>query len=133
MRAGFGSGIATSRESLRYAQQLGATDIIPSTEGIPSIDGTWALQDLVKLRLRIEEYGMKLSAIENVPISFYDHIMLNGPRRDEQIEKMIITIRNMGRARNSHIRIPLDAVARVEDSRGCRSGAAPWPRRSTTK
>ena len=98
MRAGFGSGIATSRESLRYAQQLGATDIIPSTESIPSIDGTWALQDLVKLRLRIEEYGMSLTAIENVPISFYDHFMLNGPRRDEQIEKMIITISNMARA-----------------------------------
>ena len=98
MRAGFGSNIDTSRESLRYAQQLGATDIIPAISGIPSTDGTWALNDLVKLRLRIEDYGMSLSAIENVPISFYDHIMLNGPRRDEQIEKMIITVRNMAKA-----------------------------------
>ena len=98
MRAGFGSNIDTSRESLRYAKQLGATDIIPAISGIPSTDGTWAVNDLVKLRLRVEEYGMSLSAIENVPISFYDHIMLNGPRRDEQIEKMIITVRNMARA-----------------------------------
>ncbi len=98
MRAGFGSGIAPTRDSLLYAQQFGATDIIPSTDSLPSYDGTWALQDLVKLRLKVEEYGMNLSAIENVPIPFYDHIMLNGPRRDEQIEKMVITIRNMARA-----------------------------------
>ncbi len=98
MRAGFGSNIPTTRESLMYAQQFGATDIIPSTAGMPSHDGTWALQDLVKLRLSIERYGMRLSAIENVPIPFYDHIMLNGPRRDEQVEKMIVTIRNMARA-----------------------------------
>ena len=41
---------------------------------------------------------MKLSALENVPTQFYDHIMLNGPRRDEQVDNMITTVRNMARA-----------------------------------
>ena len=41
---------------------------------------------------------MKLSALENVPTKFYDHIMLGGPKRDEQIENMIYTIRNIARA-----------------------------------
>ena len=53
---------------------------------------------LVGLRRTVESYGMKLSALENVPTRFYDHIMLGGPKRDEQIENMIYTIRNIARA-----------------------------------
>ncbi len=98
MRAGFGSNILPTPDDLRYAQQFGATDIVPSTAHIPSRDGLWDLQDLVKLRLTVESYGMKLTALENVPITFYDHIMLNGPRRDEQIEKMIANVRTIARA-----------------------------------
>jgi mannonate dehydratase len=41
---------------------------------------------------------MKLSALENVPSNFYDHIMLNGPKRDEQVDNMITTVRNIARA-----------------------------------
>ena len=48
--------------------------------------------------MRVEQYGLKLTALENVPTAFYDHIMLNGPRRDEQIENMIYTVRNIARA-----------------------------------
>jgi D-mannonate dehydratase len=33
-----------------------------------------------------------------VPTRFYHHIMLNGPKRDEQIENMIATVRNIARA-----------------------------------
>jgi mannonate dehydratase len=98
MRPAFGSGIAPTAESLNYARQFGATDIVPSTEGIPSVNGTWALQDLVKLRISVENFGLSLSAIENVPLNFYDHIMINGPKRDEQIDNMITTVQNMGRA-----------------------------------
>ena len=79
MRPGFGSNIIPTAESMKYAQQLGVVDIVPSTEHLPSINGTWALHDLVNLRRNVENYGMKLSALENVPVEFYDHIMLNGP------------------------------------------------------
>jgi len=98
MRPGFGQFQVASEEYLLFAQQFGATDILFNTPLIPGDGGKWQLQDLVKLRLRVEQFGMKLSALENVPTSFYDHIMLNGPRRDEQIENMIATIRNMARA-----------------------------------
>ncbi len=98
MRPGFGSNIIPTAESMTYAQQLGVVDIVPSTEHLPSLNGTWALQDLVNLRRNVENYGMKLSALENVPIEFYDHIMLNGPRRDEQVDNMITTVRNIARA-----------------------------------
>tara|TARA_Y100001960_G_C14743903_1_gene864558 strand:- start:1326 stop:2297 length:972 start_codon:yes stop_codon:yes gene_type:complete len=98
MRPGFGSNIIPTEESMKYAQQFGVVDIVPSTEHLPSINGTWALHDLVNLRRNVENYGMKLSALENVPIEFYDHIMLNGPRRDEQVDNMITTVRNIARA-----------------------------------
>ena len=98
MRPGFGQFQVASEEYLVFAQQFGATDILFNTPLIPGDGGKWQLQDLVKLRLRVEQFGMKLSALENVPTSFYDHIMLNGPRRDEQIENMIATVRNMARA-----------------------------------
>jgi mannonate dehydratase len=98
MRPGFGQFQVASEEYLLFAQQFGATDILFNTPLIPGDGGKWQLHDLVKLRLRVEQFGLKLSALENVPTNFYDHIMLNGPRRDEQIENMIFTVRNMARA-----------------------------------
>ena len=98
MRPGFGQFQDASEEYLLFAQQFGATDILFNTPLIPGDGGKWQLHDLVKLRLRVEQFGLKLSALENVPTNFYDHIMLNGPRRDEQIENMIFTVRNMARA-----------------------------------
>ena len=98
MRTGFGQFQQTSPEYLLFAQQFGATDILLNTPALPSYDGTWALVDLVNLRRHVETYGMKLSALENVPRQFYDHIILNGPKRDEQIDSMIPTVRNIARA-----------------------------------
>ena len=92
MRSGQGVWINTgfSEDSvLQFAQQFGITDVALQsydTSGIPNNGGKWEKYDLVKLRLKVENHGMKLTALENVPSSFYDHIMLNGPRRDEQIE-----------------------------------------------
>ena len=48
--------------------------------------------------MRVETFGLKPTALENVPKRFYDHIMLNGPKRDEQIENLIVTVRNIARA-----------------------------------
>lgn len=98
MRPGFGQFQVASEEYLLFAKQFGATDVLLNTPLIPGDGGLWALQDLVKLRLRVEQFDLSLTALENVPTSFYDHIMLNGPRRDEQIENMIATVRNIARA-----------------------------------
>ena len=98
MRAGFGQFKSPSPEYLKFAKQFGATDILLNHADLPGANGRWELQDLVKLRLMVESHGLKLSALENVPKYFYDHVMLNGPKRDEQIENMIYTIRNIARA-----------------------------------
>ena len=98
MRAGFGQFNQATPEYLRFAQQYGVTDILLNTPQLPTAGGQWQLADLVKLRLSVEQHGMKLSALENVPSNFYDHIMLNGPNRDEQVDNMITTVRNIARA-----------------------------------
>ena len=98
MRAGFGQFNQPSREYLSFCAQFGATDVLLNNASLPGDGGRWRLHDLVKLRLTVEQFGLSLSALENVPVSFYDHIMLGGPRRDEQIENMIATVRNIARA-----------------------------------
>ena len=74
MRAGFGQFQDPTPEYLLYAQQFGVTDILLNHANIPAIDGKWQLHDLVNLRRRVETYGMKLSALENVPREFYDQV-----------------------------------------------------------
>ena len=98
MRAGFGQFRTATPEYLEFAAQFGVKDILLNEALLPGDNGRWELRDLVKLRLSIEQWGMNLSALENVPISFYEDIILGGPKRDEQIENFIFTIRNIARA-----------------------------------
>ena len=98
MRIGFAAIREATPEFLAFAAQFGATDVMLSNPGLPSHGGRWHLKDLVKLRLAVEQYGLHLEVIESMPVHFYTHIMLGGPRRDEQMENMISTIRAVGRA-----------------------------------
>lgn len=97
MRPGFGQFQHATPEYLQFAAQFGATDVLLNRPILPGGE-RWELHDLVKLRVTVEQHGLKLTAIENVPTQFYDHIMLGGPKRDQQVENMIYTVRNMARA-----------------------------------
>ncbi|MBI4220586.1 MAG: mannonate dehydratase [Chloroflexi bacterium] len=97
MRPAFGQFREATPEYLRFSAQFGATDVLLNTPNLPGGE-RWELYDLVKLRVTVEQNGLKLSALENVPTRFYDHIMLGGPMRDQQIENMIHTVRNIARA-----------------------------------
>ena len=102
MRVGFGQFSTTisgpSHDYLAFAKQYGATDVLLNTAELPGEGGRWQLRDLVKLRASVEQHDLHLAALENVPIHFYDQIMLGGPQRDQQVENMIFTIRNIARA-----------------------------------
>jgi len=112
MRVGLGQFMDPTEERLRYIKQLGVDDVLlnmyqydpeyphmPDGEGMPlKGDAEWSHENLLALRNRIEAAGLRLNAIENVPISFYDDIMLGREGRHEQIEHMKTTIRNMGKA-----------------------------------
>tara|TARA_B100000579_G_C22831530_1_gene856283 strand:- start:823 stop:1806 length:984 start_codon:yes stop_codon:yes gene_type:complete len=96
MRSGFGQFNTASSEYLRFAAQYGVKDILLNNPILQEEKpGVWSKKELVKLKLSIESYNLQLSAIENVPTHFYDHIMLNGPNKNIQIENMIQNIENM--------------------------------------
>ncbi|MBV7327942.1 mannonate dehydratase [Chloroflexi bacterium TSY] len=101
MRIAVGQVRELTDEVILFTRQLGIQDIqFNMFNGSPHLPGDthWEYIDLVQLRTRCEDAGLRLNAIENVPIKFYDKIMLGLAGRDEQIEHMQTTIRNMGRA-----------------------------------
>ena len=53
---------------------------------------------LVDLRTRVEDFGLRLAAVENVHRHWNDKIKLGLPGRDEQIANWCKTLSNMGRA-----------------------------------
>jgi len=97
MKLGLGAIREPDDETLRFARQLGVDGIIvhsPRLEG----DGLWEFRPLLQLRRRVEAAGLELAAIENMPFDFYDKIAFGLPGRDEQMEKVRKSIRNLGRA-----------------------------------
>ncbi|MBL07026.1 MAG: mannonate dehydratase [Chloroflexi bacterium] len=96
MRPGFGQFNTANPEYLRFAAQYGVKDILLNNPILQEEKpGVWSKKELVRLKLSIESYNLQLSAIENVPTHFYDHIMLNGPNKNMQVENMIQNIENM--------------------------------------
>lgn len=105
-------------QNFRFARQAGASHIVAQlvdyvkggdqpdlgrdylsgwgrTKGDSNI---WSAESLIALRKQIESHGLTLEAIENFdPAHWYD-ILLDGPRKDEQIEFMKTVIRNLGKA-----------------------------------
>jgi len=83
--------------TLTYVKQLGVNGIQFNTPNLPG-DSTWAYDDLAKLRERCDRAGLTIESIENVPIRFYDKIMLGLPGRDAQLASYAELVRNLGRA-----------------------------------
>ena len=97
MRLALGQLPDATDDLLAFARQLGLTGIQLNTPRLPG-DREWAYEDLLALRLRCEAVGLRLEAIENIPNAFYERAMLGLPGRDEEIEHVQATIRNLGRA-----------------------------------
>lgn len=97
MRVAIGQFSELTHERLTFARQLGASGVLLNTPVLPG-ERRWELADLLWLRRRCDEYGLRLEALENVPVSFYDRAMLGLEGRDEQIANYQATIRHMGEA-----------------------------------
>jgi mannonate dehydratase len=97
MRIALGQFNQISDEMLTYIKQLGADDFLMNTPRFPG-DKQWEYEDLKAAKDSADAAGLRLMALENVPISFYIKAMLGEPGRDEQIAHMQTTIRNMGKA-----------------------------------
>lgn len=97
MRVAIGQFQEITHERLTFAAQLGVSGVLLNTPTLPG-EQHWEADDLAWLRRRCEEYDLRLEAIENVPINFYDRAMLGLEGRDAQIAGYQQTIRNLGEA-----------------------------------
>src|SRR5687768_13945223 len=97
MRVAIGQFNELTHERLTFAKQLGVSGVLLNTPVLPG-ERRWELDDLAWLRRRCDEYGLRLEALENVPVRFYDRAMLGLEGRDEQIAGYQATIRNVGAA-----------------------------------
>jgi len=106
-----------TRDNFRFARQAGATHIVahwvdyfshapnlPATDarhcwGVSDNRGRlWSVEELSELKAGINAEGLELEAIENFDPSHWYDILLDGPRKKQQIEDMKTIIRNVGRA-----------------------------------
>ena len=85
-------------DKLRFLQQLGVEGVMAEPEIQPDNKGYYRFTDLVNLRTRVEASGMKLEAVRVSKWEWDYKWMLGLPGRDEQIENIQKTIRNMGAA-----------------------------------
>ena len=61
-------------------------------------DTLWTASELWKIRREIEDAGLALAAIENLDPAFWYDILLDGPKRPEQIANIKLIVRRMGEA-----------------------------------
>lgn len=96
-----------TEERLAFSKQLGVDHVIihpyeqsylPDEELPLPTDEPWEFEKLVQVRNRIEDRGLVLGAIENLPPAFYDKIVLGEKGREDQLDLVKETIRNLGRA-----------------------------------
>jgi mannonate dehydratase len=110
-----------TRENFQFARQAGATHIVAhlvdyfrggepnSSENQPTgADSGWGLagdphtlwsyEELRDLRESVEAEGLQLEAVENLDPAHWHDVLLDGPKRDRQIDNIRTIIRNLGRA-----------------------------------
>ena len=58
----------------------------------------WSVDELASLREAMARHGLTFFAIENFDPATWDHILFDGPRRDEQMARLQQLIRNVGEA-----------------------------------
>ena len=119
MKLGLGlyRGLLTE-DNFRFAQQTGVTHLVvhlvdyfkgsnptlssgSNTMGwgvTTNQDRPWTYEDLRDIKRNIESHGLTWEAIENFDPAHWHDILLDGPKRREQMELLKRTIQNIGRA-----------------------------------
>jgi len=110
-----------TRENFQFARQAGATHIVAhlvdyfkggdhnprdnqptgsdrgwGLAGDP--DRLWPLEELVALRKEINAAGLQLEAIENFDPAHWHEVLLDGPKKKQQLENVKTIIRRLGQA-----------------------------------
>jgi mannonate dehydratase len=97
MRVAVGQFDQATHEFLTFAKQIGGSGVVLNTVQLPG-ERQWECADLRRLRATVEGYGLRLEALENTPLRFYEAAILGLPDRDRAIEHYQATIRHLGQA-----------------------------------
>jgi mannonate dehydratase len=89
-------------DNLRFARQAGASHIVAHTpyadKRKPGVfTEPWSYEELRDLKKLINDNGLELEAIENFLPIFWSDVLLDGPRKVEQMEGLKQIIRDCGR------------------------------------
>ena len=110
-----------NEEHYRFARQCGCTHLVvhlvdyfrssrsnlPGDQPIGDDSGWglagdpnkfWTFEELAALKAEINAAGLELEAIENFDPAHWHDVLLDGPRKTEQLENLKTIIRNVGRA-----------------------------------
>lgn len=97
MRVGLGQFQDITDERLQFIKQCGCDDFQMNTPNLPG-EERWEYEDVARLVEQAEGAELRLMSIENVPAQFFNKIMLGQPGREQQIDNMVYTIRNIAKA-----------------------------------
>lgn len=103
MRVGIGSYQPPTDELLRLVKQLGINDVLLTPhrhEGFESampLGKEWTYSQINNVKEKIESHDLRLLAFEKMPIPLYE-ILFEDENREEKIQILKKTIRNMGEA-----------------------------------
>ena len=112
-------------ERLLFTRQLGLTDGLLWGPTLPPDISALDFKALLDIRGRFEGEGLSLYAIETLPASFMQDVILGGPRRDQHVDELRRLIRDMGRAGIAVFGYNwmVDGVWRTSNSHPLRGGA----------
>jgi len=105
-----------SRDNFRFARQAGCTHVVVHLverlrEGLPpnadtfcfgmtrACGAVWSFEELAAVKKLANDEGLELEAVENIDPSFWSDILLDGPRKQQQLESLKGLLRSMGRLR----------------------------------
>ena len=58
----------------------------------------WSAEELIRLHRDVRKEGLEIAALENLDPAHWGDILLDGPKKKEQLENVKTIIRNLGRA-----------------------------------
>jgi mannonate dehydratase len=90
--------VAHLTDYFRTDDSLGTASGAESWGYTPNAGKYWTYEELRDLRAAVNAAGLELEAIENFDPAFWYDVLLDGPRKEEQIEGIKQIIRNMGKA-----------------------------------
>ncbi|MEA5014781.1 MAG: mannonate dehydratase [Candidatus Limiplasma sp.] len=97
-RLAYGQIRSVDPEIMKNARQLGVDNVHFNLPFDLKAEKKWRYEDLKDFMERCGQYGVHVEGMENLPISFYDKAMLGEEGREEQIDNVCESIRNLGRA-----------------------------------